>query len=100
MLRALWQQLFSRRSFMGIPRKKGKTLQISDNDYEQSVEDLADAVIENLVEPEENALEPFEVYVQRMRIKVCSEAYHFKLRFSKGYQVLMSELSKKDPSKE
>lgn len=85
---------------MASSRKRGSSAETSEDDYEQAVEDLADAVVENLPDPEEIPLEPFEDYVQRMKLKVYSDASHFKVRFSKGYHVLMAELSKYNPSKQ
>lgn len=80
---------------MGIPKKRGRSVQTSDDDCEQAVEELADAVAESLKEPSQNPFDAFEVYVQRMRAKVHSESRHFKARFSRGYSVLMTELAKK-----
>lgn len=85
---------------MATPKRRSRGVQTSDeDDYSHAVEELAEAIVENLSQ-QTNALEPFEVYAQRMRAKVCSEAYHFRQRFNRGYRILLAELSQRNPSKE
>jgi hypothetical protein len=87
---------------MSVPKKRIRNLQTIHEEDDQAIEELAEAVIENMPAPSptNQSLEPFDQYVQRMRYKIYSEARHFKERLAKGYQVLLAELAKEQSSKE
>lgn len=66
-----------------------------DEEEEQAVQNLADAVTESLKEGCKSDLESFEVYAQKMRSHLHSDPQSFRARFLKGYQALLSEMSTK-----
>jgi hypothetical protein len=69
-----------------------------DLDFERSIDELVLAIVEGLREHHRSDVEPFEVYTQRIRAKIHSNANLFRSRFSRGYHTLLEEL-KKDNSK-
>jgi hypothetical protein len=65
---------------------------IESDDHERLIEEFADFAVETLNEGYKAELEPFEVYAQKLRSQIHSNETAFRLRFIKGYQVLLQEL--------
>lgn len=63
-----------------------------DVEFKEAIEELADAVVEELKEGYRSDLEPFEAYAQRMRQELHTNMEDFHDRFLKGYEVLIHEL--------
>lgn len=80
---------------MGVSNRTSRDAHTSDDDCERAIEDLADAVIQNLPHSPENSSDPFEIYAQRVRSKIYVDAGDFKSRCSRGYHLLVAELAKK-----
>ncbi|MBS4168881.1 hypothetical protein [Parachlamydia sp. AcF125] len=62
--------------------------------YEETLEEVADAVVDSLKEGYRNDLEPFELYAERIKSKIYSTMGNFRERLAKGYQVLLDEVKK------
>lgn len=77
-------------------KKKGMETSEEDVDplYTQAVNELTEAVVENLEEETKKTIEPFEAYAKRIRGKVHSNLNEFRTRFNRGYHVLIDELNK------
>jgi DNA-binding ferritin-like protein len=77
-------------------RKKKNKLSMEELDeaFEESVDGLAEAVVEQLKERSINMLEPFDAYAEKMRSKIHTNNKEFRKRFVQGYQVLLKELAK------
>lgn len=56
------------------------------------IQNLGEAIIEDLKESSDTDLESFDQYVQKVRSKMHDNTDVFLDRFAKGYQVLMEEL--------
>lgn len=61
----------------------------------ESIQQLADVVVESLQEGFKSDLESFEVYAQKMRSHIHADAQVFRARFLKGYHILLEELHKR-----
>lgn len=61
--------------------------------FDSIVDELAEAVMEELNEKHSNALEPFEQYAQNVRSKLHGDLDAFRSRFVRGYHSLLEELS-------
>lgn len=80
---------------MSSRRKKTKTAELDHDDeqvFASVVDDLAEAVIEELKDEHVNALEPFEQYAYKIRGKIHKDFKTFRSRFAKGYNALIEEL--------
>lgn len=62
--------------------------------YDEAVDSLAQIVAEELQGHPHTALEPFELYADRVRSRVKGDMDKFRQRFAQGYHVLLEELSK------
>lgn len=63
----------------------------------KSVDELTEAIVEDLRDRYNSDLEPFEVYANRVRQQVCENLQDFRDRFLQGYSVLLDELEKQAP---
>ena len=78
---------------MGNYKKKAKVT-VEDIEYaDESIDDLAKAIVEDLKE-HTNQLEPVEFYATRLRMKFHENVDKFCERVSKGYRLLLVELEK------
>lgn len=77
-------------------KKKTKVqLALSPNsELEQSIENLADAVVENLKGEHLSEYEPFEAYANKVRMHIYDNIHEFRHRFVRGYEVLLEEVGK------
>ena len=84
---------------MKEPKHKSKAAVAdhADDLFDKSVDELADAVVDDHKGHHKSDVEPFEVYAQKVRSKIHLNAAIFRKRFSKGYHVLLEELSKQQP---
>lgn len=74
-------------------KKKEKTaVEESDVKIESVVDELAEAVVEDLHDNHADTLEPFEQYAHKVRGKIHSDFDAFRSRFVKGYQALIEEI--------
>lgn len=75
-------------------KKKLKTIELDHNEqgFESVVDDLTEAVVEELRDEHVSALEPFEQYAHKVRGKMHADFKNFRTRFVKGYNALMEEL--------
>lgn len=84
-----------------MKKKQKVQLATSPNpDLEQSIENLADSVIENLKGGPNPQYEPFEAYAQKVRVHIYDNIHEFRHRFVRGYEVLLEEIvneQKKEP---
>lgn len=76
--------------------KKQKSMQIaqSDVDFEKSVDQLTDAILEDLKAGYKSELEPFEAYSARVRAQIHENMDDFRDRFLQGYEILIQEIAK------
>lgn len=83
---------------MASHKKKTKThfADEAEEMFDPSIGELAEAVAEDIQENHMNALEPFEHYIEKVRAKVHSDIGVFRHRFSKGYRILLEELSREE----
>jgi hypothetical protein len=63
-------------------------------DYEKSIQEFADAMIEEHRDQKTSDFEPFEAYAEKVKAKFYSDADQFRSRFARGYSVLLEELEK------
>ena len=81
-------------------KKKNPKVQLDllpSRELEQSIENLADVVIENLKSGPSPDYEPFEAYAQKVRVHIYENIHEFKHRFVRGYEVLLEEIQKEKP---
>lgn len=62
---------------------------------EKCLEMLATAFAEDLFAKQKMALEPFEAYLQKIKLSLYADADQFRTRFSRGYRILLEELESK-----
>lgn len=76
--------------------KKSRSMQIAqtDVDFEKSVDQLTDAILEDLKASYKSDLEPFEAYAARVRAQIHENMDDFRDRFLQGYEILIQEISK------
>ncbi|MFQ5730113.1 MAG: hypothetical protein ACE5GN_07110 [Waddliaceae bacterium] len=67
----------------------------ADVEFATAVDELTDAIVEDLEESYDSELEPFEAYAQRVRAQIHSNMDEFRKRFLQGYEVLLKELSER-----
>lgn len=67
---------------------------IKEESSPDSVAMLGEVLLESLKEQEQNDLEVFELYTHVLRSKIHFRSQDFCERFTKGYQILLEELSK------
>ena len=70
---------------------KLKTIEI---DFKKSVDELAEAIVEEEREAFHSDLEPFEAYAQRVKAQLHTDMNEFRERFTSGYEVLLNEIVK------
>lgn len=58
----------------------------------KSVEELAKAILEGMRERPRESLDPFEIYVDRIKAKLFANPEQFCRGFAQGYQVLLNNL--------
>ena len=63
-------------------------------ELEQSIENLADAVVENLKGEHHSEYEPFEAYANKVRMHIYDNIHEFRHRFVRGYEVLLEEVGR------
>ncbi|MBA3816560.1 MAG: hypothetical protein H0X29_08595 [Parachlamydiaceae bacterium] len=63
-----------------------------EENYASMIEDLAEAVTEEIDHEKNEAIEPFEQYVLKVRGRMHTDIKAFRSRFAKGYSVLLDEL--------
>ncbi len=83
-------------------KKKNQKVQLAlmpSPELEQSIENLADLVIENLKSGPHPEYEPFEVYSQKVRMHIYENIHEFRQRFVHGYEVLLEEIIKEREQK-
>lgn len=68
---------------------------LSDDDI-AAVNELTDALIENLEEEYRSELEPFEQYSKRVRLHLFKQMEEFARKFIRGHQAIMEELEKNE----
>ena len=73
---------------------------VKDPVFKKTVEDLTEAIIENLEELMQEDLEPFEAYANHIRHQVHHNLHQFRERFTSGYQTLLEEMDQNYPEKE
>ncbi len=61
-----------------------------------SVDELTEAIVEDITEGYKNDLEPVEIYANRIRQQVHEDLQSFRERFLKGYGALIEELIEED----
>jgi hypothetical protein len=66
----------------------------------KSVDELTEAIVEDLRDRYHSDLEPFEIYANRVRQQVCDNLQDFRDRFLQGYSVLLDELEKESTDQE
>lgn len=64
-----------------------------DAEFEKSIDEIADALLEGEEENYDSELEPFEAYANRMRTEIHENMEEFRDRFLKGYELLLKELA-------
>lgn len=81
--------------------KKPAAVQVAEADVEfkQSVDQLTNAIVEDLQENYHNDMEPFEAYAQRVRAQIHENMDDFRSRFLQGYEVILNELALQYSSK-
>jgi len=65
---------------------------VKDPIFKRTVEDLTEAIIENLEELMQEDLEPYEAYANHIRHQVHHNLDQFRERFTSGYQALLDEM--------
>ncbi len=68
---------------------------LSDDDA-NAVNDLVDAIIENLEDEYRSEVEPFEQYSKRVRLHLFKQMSEFASKFLRGHQAIMEEIEKKE----
>lgn len=84
---------------VGHKKKTKNLVENEDEVFERSIDELAEAIAEESRESYTNKLEPFEVYAERVRMKIHENFNQFRKRFSRGYRLLLEEI-KKDHSEQ
>jgi len=65
----------------------------SNEEFNKSVDELADILIKEEEKNYTSELEPFEVHAQRMRKEIHENMEDFRDRFLQGYELLLKELA-------
>jgi len=78
--------------------KKEKTTE-DEQTYEKSLDEFARLMAEGMDNERRGAIEPFEVYSERVKARIHADLDQFRNRFAKGYQALLEELSHEDSLK-
>lgn len=81
-------------------RKTPRGVAEIDVEHAKALEELADAVVEDLKGGYQSDFEPFEAYAERVRADIHTSMGDFHKRFLQGYQVLLEELTKQYSSKD
>ncbi len=81
---------------MSGSKKKGKASIVDEEEAmrEKSLETLAAAFAEDLYARQQMPLEPFEAYLQKVKLSLYSNFDLFRTRFSRGYRVILDELER------
>lgn len=81
---------------MSGSKKKGKASLEHEDEVtrEKIMETLAFAIAEDLYHRQKLPLEPFEVYIQKVKYSLYSNVELFSTRFSRGYRVLLEEIER------
>lgn len=66
----------------------------SNKQQNKVIEEFADAAVEMLRGSHHSELEPFEAYAARLKGEMVKHLADYRRRLSRGYQVLLDELSK------
>lgn len=61
---------------------------------EKCLDDLAVCISEELYARQQLPLEPFEAYLQKIRLSLYTDQELFRTRFARGYRVLLEELER------
>lgn len=62
------------------------------DELKSSVDELTEAIVEDITEGYKNDLEPVEIYANRIRQQVHEDLRLFRERFLKGYEAIIEEL--------
>ena len=81
---------------MDNKRSSRLTTAEADVEFQKSVKDLTEAIVEDLEAGYQSELEPFEAYANRIRHQVHENLEQFRDRFLQGYDVLIEEIRKQD----
>ncbi len=80
---------------MSEARYDNKDFSSRDNqNKDPSMKDVADLILESLEEEYKTEEEPFEVYAQKLKSHIHTDAAVFRHRFTEGYAILMAVLHK------
>jgi hypothetical protein len=81
---------------MSGSKKKGKASVADEEEAirEKCLETLATAFAEDLYARQQMPLEPFEAYLQKVKLSLYTNFELFRTRFSRGYRVILDELEK------
>lgn len=74
-------------------KKKDKPLiSKSDENFASVIDELTEAMTEDLGNEKNETLEPFEQYAQKVRGRMHADFNAFRSRFVKGYNALLEEI--------
>lgn len=79
--------------------KKSIKVAMEDIEFKKSVDDLANAITDDLEKSYQSDLEPLEAYVNKVRSQLHEDMDTFRNRFLNGYQILLEELEKEKKDK-
>lgn len=83
------KKLYSIILFMATRKKTISTL-------DESLENLAEVISEEIKGHPHTALDPFDVYADRVRLRVKGDLDKFRHKFARGYHILIEQIEK-DP---
>lgn len=71
----------------------------ADVDFNRSVNELIDAILQDMKEDYQSELEPFEHYAKRVRYEIYADVEKFRDRFVNGYITLIDQIKSMDNKK-
>lgn len=74
-------------------KEECKKTKVMEADYDASVDEMCDALLESIQEGYHSELEPWEAYEKRMRAEIHESMNDYRDRFAAGYKVLIDELA-------
>ena len=78
--------------------KATQEAEVFDEEYDDLIEKLAKAMVENLESTYSNEYEPFESYRNRVQLKFFKDIQNFCKKFKSGHQTLLEEVEKENPA--
>ncbi len=84
---------FCERSIVGQRVFMNKINENAFTEDEQSMQELASVIAEGMKEQQLAEVDPFEIYAQIVRSSIHANTKNFNLKFSKGHELLLRELS-------